>query len=245
MVGGMESTLAGEARELERLLGLESPPIQISYLETPPAGVPEHPGGVPSVCTFFAEARERPFFAALPAHEECEVGAFVLGIPPKGPAGERLMGTLGEMQARGYLEPGEEAKVAHNATPPNFVAYGPLGSLPIPPTGILIFAKPKAVMLAMETARFRLPVLGRPMCSILPTLLQGAPVAVSAGCTGSRIYTRLGDDQMIIGLRGDHLTPFLAELRRIAAANDWVAAEDTRRRGAAAHPYVDPARAGR
>lgn len=233
----MTGPLAEYAQELTRSLDLDRPPVQISYLESPPRGVPEHPGGVPSVCTFFAEARERSFYAALPAHEDCEVGAFVLGIPPKGKLGERVMGTVGEMQQRGYLLPGEEARVPRNETPPQFVAYGPLGSLPTEPTGVLLFAKPSSVMLALETAHFSVPVLGRPMCSIMPTLAQGAPVAISAGCTGSRIYTQLGDDRMIVGIRGDHLGKFVGELRRIRAANDWVAAEDTRRKAAAPNAY--------
>jgi uncharacterized protein (DUF169 family) len=236
----MSETLAEYAQVLSSSLELDRPPVQISYLDAPPAGVAEHPGGVPSVCTFFAEARDRSFYAALPAHEDCEIGAFVLGIPPKGSLGTRVMGTIGEMQQRGYLGPGEEARVPHNATPPKFVAYGPLGSLPTEPTGILLFAKPKAVMLALETAHFTVPVLGRPMCSIMPTLAQGAPVAISAGCTGSRVYTQLGDDRMIVGIRGDHLEKFVAELRRIRTANDWVESEDRRRKAAAAHPYQDP-----
>ncbi len=233
----MSEPLTEYAQELTRFLELDRPPVQISYLDAAPAGVAEHPGGVPSVCTFFAEARERSFYAALPAHEDCEVGAFVLGIPPQGKLGERVMGTVGEMQQRGYLEPGEEARVPHNATPPKFVAYGPLGSLPVAPTGVLLFARPNSVMLALETAHFAVPILGRPMCSIMPTLAQGQPVAVSAGCTGSRIYTEMGDDRMIVGIRGDHLGKFVSDLRRIRAANDWVGAEDRRRKAAAAHPF--------
>ncbi|MGB6443370.1 MAG: hypothetical protein WBF81_08760, partial [Thermoplasmata archaeon] len=125
------------ADQLTRQLGLEMPPVQVSYLRERPTGIAEHPGGVPSVCTFFAFGSERPFYASLPQHEDCEVGAFVLGVPPAGDLGGRLMSTIGRMQTVGYLNPGEEALVPHNAEAPNFVAYGPLGSLPVPPTGVL------------------------------------------------------------------------------------------------------------
>ena len=225
------------AEALSADLELDQPPVQVSYLEHAPDGVPEHPGGVPSVCTFFAEGTERPFYAGLPAHEDCEIGAFVLGVPPTGALGERLAATVGAMQREGYLRPGEEARIPRNPTPPRFVAYGPLGSLPMAPTGVLLFARPKSVMLAIETAGVDAPMLGRPMCAILPTLRAGTPVAVSVGCSGSRTYMELGDDRLIVGIRGDFLPRFVEQLARVRRANRWVEAEDAARKSAAARPF--------
>jgi uncharacterized protein (DUF169 family) len=230
------------AAQLTKDLNLDLPPVQVSYLDAPPAGVPEHPGGVPSVCTFFAQGTEKAFYAGLPKHEDCEIGAFVLGIPPEGTAGARLMGTIGTMQKEGYLNPGEEAHVPHNAKAPKYVAYGPLGSLPMPPTSVLLFAKPDAAMLAVETAGAGadakpVPMNGRPMCAIMPIMNQGAPVAVSLGCTGSRIYTEMGDNRMVVGIRGDHLDQFAKKLSGIVHANQWVHDEDSRRKKESAHPF--------
>ena len=230
------------AAQLTRDLNLDVPPVQVSYLDAPPAGVPEHPGGVPSVCTFFAQGTERAFYAGLPKHEDCEIGAFVLGIPPEGAVGQRLVGTIGTMQKEGYLNPGEEARVPHNATAPKFVAYGPLGSLPMPPTSVLLFARPESAMLAVETAGAGpgaqpVPMNGRPMCAIMPIMNQGAPVAVSLGCTGSRIYTEMGTDRMVVGIRGDHLDQFAKKLSGIVRANQWVHTEDSRRKNDSSHPF--------
>lgn len=222
------------AEELTRDLELTQPPVQISYLDSPPKGVPEHAGGVPSVCTFFAQGRTRPFYAGVKAHEDCEIGAFVLGIAPAGELGGRLMSTVGMMQKEGYLQPGEEAKIPHNATPPKYVAYGPLGTLPVPPTNVLLFARPKSAMLAMEAAAGPVPMNGRPMCAIVPTLNQGAKVAISMGCIGSRIYTEMGDDVLIVGVRGDHLAEFAKTVKRIRHANTLVGDEDSRRKKAKA-----------
>jgi len=238
----MTGELQAIADQLTRQLELEMPPVQVSYLDTPPTGVVEHPGGVPSVCTFFAFGAERPFYAALPQHEDCEVGAFVLGVPPAGEVGGRLMSTIGRMQSVGYLNPGEEAHVPHNATPPKFVAYGPLGSLDVPPTGVLLFANPKSAMLAVEAAGSgsdAQPVTmnGRPMCAIMPILNQGTPVGVSFGCTGSRIYTDLGVDKMVVGIRGDHLARFAEKLDRIVSANAVIAAEDSARKKSAPNAH--------
>ncbi len=229
------------AIQLARQLELDRPPVQLSYLDQPPSGVPQHPGGVPSVCTFFAFGTEKPFYAPLTEHAACEIGAFVLGIPPEGELGGRLMSTLGTMQKEGYLNPGEEARVPHNAAAPKFVAYGPLGSLSMPPTAVLLFARPKGAMLAVEAAGAGtdakpVPMNGRPMCAIVPIMNQGAPVAISLGCTGSRIYTDLGADTMVVGIRGDHLARFAEKLTRIVKANEQVAAETRSRKGSAGRP---------
>ncbi len=231
----MTMDLTSASEKLSRYLELDTPPVQVTYLDAPPAGVAAHPGGVPSVCTFFAYGTQSPFVATTSQHEDCEIGAFVLGIPPKGELGSRLMSTIGTMQHEGYLKPGEEAVVPHNAEAPRFVAYGPLGSLPFPPTGVLIFARPSAAMLVAEAAESgpearSVPMLSRPMCSIMPVLNGGTPVAISLGCTGSRIYTDLGIDKMVIGIRGDHIERFVEKLGRIVKANQWVAQEDAARK---------------
>ncbi|MCI4320020.1 MAG: DUF169 domain-containing protein [Thermoplasmata archaeon] len=234
----MSHHLEQVAEQLTRDLDLVHPPVQISYLEAPPKGVDMHPGGVPSVCTFFAEGATHPFYAGVKAHDACEIGAFVLGMKPEGELGGRLMGTIGTMQKEGYLKPGEEAWVPHNTEAPKFVAYGPLGTLDVPPTTVLLFAKARSAMLAIEAAGGNVPMNGRPMCSINPILNQGAPVAMSLGCIGSRIYTQMGDGELVVGIRGDHLDAFAASVRKIRHANDVVEGEDARRRSAAAHPFT-------
>jgi uncharacterized protein (DUF169 family) len=244
----MSSELTAIAEQLIRQLELDRPPVQVTYLDSPPEGVLEHPGGVPSVCTYFAFGTEKSFYAGLAKHEDCEIGAFVLGIPPQGEVGQRLMATIGDMQREGYLNPGEEAKVPHNPIAPNYVAYGPLGSLPFPPTGVLVFANAKGAMLAVEAAGSGpdaqpVPINSRPMCAILPILNQGAPVALSLGCIGSRIYTDLGAGRMVVGIRGDHLQAFAEKLNRIVHANEFVGAEDSARKAKATHAFhARPAR---
>ncbi len=235
------------SEQLTRQLGLSRAPVQITYLEHPPAGVREHPGGVPSVCTFFALGTRSAFYASLPQHEDCEIGAFVLGIPPEGAVGARLTATIGDLQKEGYLNPGEEATVPHNAVAPKFVAYGPLGTLPFAPTGVLLFTDARGAMLASEAAgaapdTWAVPVNGRPMCAVLPILNQGAPAALSLGCTGSRIYTDLGTDQLVFGIKGDRLGAFAAKLDRIVRANEYVRAEDAARKEKARTSYRADAR---
>ncbi len=81
---------------------------------------------------------------------------------------------------------------------------------------------------------------GRPLCAIMPILNQGSPVAISLGCTGSRIYTDMGIDTMVVGVRGDHLEPFARKLDAIVRANAWVTAEDSARKAKAPNAHRTP-----
>jgi uncharacterized protein (DUF169 family) len=232
----------GLARQLQTDLGMTTSPVQISYLSKAPSGLPEHSARVPSLCTFFSEGRSAGFFASQKAHEDCEVGAFVFGLPPAGELGAHLTQTVQWMEKIGYLAPGEAAHIPRNDSAPSFVAYGPLGSLDLEPTVVLCFAPSKTAMWALEAharawpERAALPLMGRPMCSIVPALNAGAPVAISTGCTGSRLYAGLSDGEMVLGVRGDALPKFAQALHQIRAANELVLAEDTQRKAAAMAP---------
>ncbi|MGB6443575.1 MAG: DUF169 domain-containing protein, partial [Thermoplasmata archaeon] len=110
------------------------------------------------------------------------------------------------------------------------------------PTVVLLFANPRSARLAVEAAGSGTdakPVTmnGRPMCAIMPILNHGTPVGVSLGCTGSRIYTDIGIDKMVVGIRGDHLSRFAEKLNRIVEANAVIAAEDSARKRASPNSH--------
>ncbi len=227
---------------LTEALELESPPMQLRYEERAPAGVPARPASAPSVCTFFADGRNRSFYADRSAHEQCEIGAYVMGIPMDGALGGRLSETVGWMESIGYLAPGEAAQIPHQTSAPAGVSYGPLDAARSTPTAVLLFVAPKALMWVYEAYRRAwpqaapIPVLGRPMCSIVPVLTGGTPVAVSTGCAGSRVYTQMKDSELLVGLRGDAVAPFVEALRTVRSANRDVTRENERRRESGAAP---------
>ena len=228
------------AQQLTHDLDLDVTPVQISFLDAPPSGLKEHPGGVPSWCTFWADARKEGFFAPLAKHDGCEIGAFVLGMPLEGALGEKLMGTLGWMQGQGYLAKGEEAQIPHRSKSSKFVAYAPLGSISAAPSAVVLFAKPSSAMVAMEAASpgtahpFGTTVSGRPACAVIPAVLEGrSPVAMSLGCAGFRVFTEVSDDKMLVAIRGDHLESFARSVRDLKKANTAVQGEMKRRKQAA------------
>ncbi|EQD27750.1 protein containing DUF169 [mine drainage metagenome] len=165
-----------------------------------------------------------------------------MGIPIEGALGDRLSQTVGWMESIGYLAPGEAAQIPHQAKAPAGVSYGPLGAASSTPTAVLLFVAPKALMWVYEAYRRAwpqappIPVLGRPMCSIVPVLTQGTPLAISTGCAGSRVYTQMKDSELLVGLRGDAVAPFVEALRTIRAANRDVTRENERRRNSGSAP---------
>jgi uncharacterized protein (DUF169 family) len=232
-----ENRWMGAETDLIEALELSSPPMQLTYQEAPPSGVVRRSDSVPSVCTFFAEGRSRSFYADSSAHENCEIGAYVMGLPMAGGLGKRLEETVQWMKSIGYLAPGEAAQIPHQARAPAGVVYGPLSSSMSTPTAVLLFIEPKSLMWVMEAHRRAWPggaappILGRPMCSIVPVLTSGTPLAISTGCAGSRVYTQMKDAELLVGLRGDAVAPFLEALRTVRSANRDVTQENRRRQG--------------
>jgi hypothetical protein len=174
-----------------------------------------------------------------------------MGISPEGALGGRLSSTVSWMEEKGYLAPGEAAHIPHNATAPEFVGYGPLGSLPTPPTVVMMFVRPRALMLVVEAAARAWPgspappLLSRPMCSFVPVLLGGAHVVISVGCSGSRVYTEMGDDTMLVGIRADALRRFAKAVHEIRKSNDQVWDLNLERKLAARSMAGSPAGSGR
>lgn len=233
------------ATQLQKDLELETPPVHISYLERAPTGVKEHPGGVPSACTFWADGRTDSFYAPLAKHEACEIGAFVMGVPPEGDVGKRLMDTIGMFEKIEYVGKGEAFGIPHNPKAPKFVHYGPLADAGAPPTVTLLFANPANAMVALEAASqgkahpFDVPVTGRPACSVVPVVLNGkAPVAMSLGCAGFRQFTEVGKDKVLIAVRGDRLEKFAADVHKIREANQMVDGEMARRKASSPHGHA-------
>lgn len=213
---------------------LEMPgaPVAIRYRDRPAPDMAPLAARVPSVCTFFRDGAERTFQTSVDEHTDCEIGAYVHGIPPTGELGRRLTGTVSWMEQEHYLTPGEASAIPHNAAAPAYVVYGPLAQSRDIPTAVLLFVRPKGLMLVTEAARQvwpergSPPLLTRPMCAILPVLNSGVPVAISVGCAGSRLHTKMGEDQVLAAVRGDALLPFADAVHGVRRANDRVWAHD-------------------
>lgn len=224
------------ARVLKEDLALSEPPVQVTYLEGPPKGPSRLDPPLPSVCSYFVAGRGDALAADLTDHEPCEIGAYVLGLPPTGTLGSRIASTVQFMERVGYLAAGEAARIPRNARAPPWVVYAPLGEVAEPPTFVLFTVGPRGLMLVVEATSSgdpRLPpapLLSRPMCALVPVLHSGQPVAISVGCAGSRVHTGMSDGEMMVGVRGDALMTLADRVHQLGRANRLVWKEDALRR---------------
>ena len=242
MAGSLEGTsrtpeeLSFVSKLLQEDLALTAPPVQVTYLDARPTGPVEVGAPLPSVCSYFIAGREKVIAADRAAHESCEIGAFVLGIPPKGTLGSRLGSTVEFFERVGYLAHGEAARIPRNPHPPSWVLYAPLGGAPQAPSVVLFTVSARGLMLVVEsTTRGEpglppAPLLSRPMCGLVPVLLSGTPVAISVGCAGSRVHTGMRDDEVMVGVRGDALMALADRIHQLRRANELVWKEEASRR---------------
>ena len=107
---------------------------------------------------------------------------------------------------------------------PAFVYYAPLGKAVVAPDVVIAAGRPASLVRLQEAAAragaaSSLPLYGRPTCTALPAAMAHGTV-ISGGCTGNRVYTALGDDELYLMIPGARLADIVRELGVIVKAND-------------------------
>jgi uncharacterized protein (DUF169 family) len=196
----------------------------VSFLDAPPLSVKKFDGTEPSGCSFWRLAADGAVFYTVPEnHFNCAVGAYTHNIALSPEREKETEQTLKMMFDLGYVKPEEVHLIPRLPKAPAAIVYAPLGQAPVAPDVALFACKPSAAMLLNEAANragmeSRAPALGRPTCMALPASLQHGAI-LSLGCTGNRIYTDLGEDEMYFVLRGTDLAVVADSLAVIASAN--------------------------
>ena len=173
--------------------------VAVGFLDAAPAGLEEFRGTEPSGCSFWRLAAAGKSFYTVPEQ------------------------TLKMMFDLGYVRPEEVPQIPRLAKTPMAIAYAPLGDATFTPDAVLFACKPAGAMLLNEAAG-RAGVgsgsaaLGRPTCMALPATLQAGSI-LSLGCTGNRVYTGLGEDEMYFVVRGKDLGALADALDVITGAN--------------------------
>lgn len=224
------------ADELVRSLELDLPPVALSFVQEPPAGVRAFEGVVPSACTFWRKAEEGTFYAAAEDHFNCLIGAMTMGfdIPEEGKA--ELMGLVESMCAAGYIAANEPENIPSVVEHKSGIVYGPLAEFPLEPDLVVTWLSPRQAMLYNEAvgnaswATQPGEVFGRPACGALPMAHNEARMTLSLGCMGMRTFTGIPEDRMLAVLPGRHLGEIRDALRRTMSSNETMRAfyEDQR-----------------
>lgn len=231
MTAPVTATLAQQAGAFTDLLRLTRPPVGVTFLAEPPAGVPVRTDPMPSACAMWRPAEREVCYRPALTHRGCAVGAVVLGVPLDEEASSTLAATVAAMTACGYLDAAEPAALPTGAARTDGVLYGPLADLPVRPDLALLWLSPRGAMLLAEagdrmswTGSRGLTLTGRPGCAALPLAEQAGSLTASLGCTGMRRFTGIDDDLLLAVLPGPGLEPLLEALVVTVAANTDMAA---------------------
>jgi uncharacterized protein (DUF169 family) len=199
-------------------------PVAVTFLDQAPAGVKRFDGTEPSSCSFWRLAATGATFYTVPEnHFNCAVGAYTHNIALSPEREQETAQTLKMMFDLGYVKPEEVPQIPRLPKAPAAIVYASLADTPVAPDVVLFACKPTAAMLLKEAAHRAgvesgLPALGRPTCMALPASLQHGAI-LSLGCTGNRVYTGLGEDELYVVFPGKHLAAIADALGVITNAN--------------------------
>jgi uncharacterized protein (DUF169 family) len=225
------------ARALHDALGEISPPVAVAFLDAEPEGIDRIDVTAPAGCEFWRLARERAFYTTPVDHAGCPIGVLTMGLPTDAGLEKQAGELVEQMEAIGYLAPGEAAALPTVPSGHGVIAYGPLDGFPLEPDVVLVTCTPEQAMWLAEAAgavRLGEPALqvhGRPACAAIPQALASARLELSLGCAGMRTFTAVEPGMLLSVLPAPALRGLAARLYAAADANAAMRAHYAGRRG--------------
>ncbi|AKH83953.1 hypothetical protein AA958_19140 [Streptomyces sp. CNQ-509] len=213
------------AQRLTSALALDPAPVALTFTDAPPEGVAGPAHAVTSACAFWRMAEQGVFYAPAEAHDNCPIGAMVMGFPLTEPLKAQLGELVTSMCDCTYLSPEEGDKIPGIEASAAGILYGPLADLPTAPQVVLFWLTPRQAMLYNEAAgtanwaNTNILSTGRPACAALPSAISSGSPTISWGCIGMRTFTDIPDDRLLAAVPGARLDAFLDDLERTVAAN--------------------------
>ena len=221
-------------QEMVDYLELKTSPVAVKLItkgEEIPAGI-KKAGEVMTHCQFIDRVRRTgEEFFTLGEDQMCKIGAGTLGlneIPPEVFSGEsyykefKLFSTQGAARRTVEMIP---------ILPPNStesVMYSPLEKTSFVPDVAVVICNPKQTMLLTQAymyktgGRLETSFAGtQSFCSegVVQTYKEGK-VGVAFGCVGSRSYTKVADEEMIVGIPVELLADVISGLKEICPKQD-------------------------
>lgn len=217
------SDYAALAETLTAALGLQRPPIAVTFRDDKPVDIKPTQARVAAGCVFWELASERTFSTVARDHARCAVGVHThrLADPPAADLAQALA-VMGELD---YLREDELAQVAVLEHRSRYVAYGPLREAATPPSAVLLFLDSAQGLVLAEAARrvdaTPAPALGRPACAAIPQAVNTGKAALSLGCCGARAYLDGFTDEVALWvLPGGKLTQYAEAVAALGRANE-------------------------
>ncbi|MFL6276618.1 MAG: DUF169 domain-containing protein [Blastocatellia bacterium] len=221
------------AGELGSLLGLQTPPLAITFSDDAPQGVPRfesdvpetmadgRTGKVPAGCVFWMEAAHRTFTTEPEDHGNCSVGSLTHGL-------KSIAEVAGNSDVAAILESGWVTLDVVPHIPVvkqkyNHITYGPLAEASADPDVIFLRINPRQAMILSDAVP-GLKFEGKPQCHIIPMAREHDAVVVSVGCMLSRVRTGMSNNEMTCAIPAARLTEVVGRLKQTTIADNAVAA---------------------
>jgi uncharacterized protein (DUF169 family) len=228
MLGQNISTQTAASDALTDLLGLEHPPIAITFHdELPDDGVPlfDEPMSAPTEdgrsgraaapCVFWMQAHERTFDTLAEDHGNCSVGRFTHGFAEAADILDKS--DVAALLDVGWVTMEAFAGVAALSRRPQGVRYGPLAEAAADPDVVLLRVTPRQMMEINDAVD--VDWSGKPQCQILPRAAEMGVIAASMGCALSRARTGMGDDELTVAVPGDRVSELVGALQPVTMAD--------------------------
>lgn len=209
---------------LRDLLGLRHAPVAVAFRPSAPAGIPRVDAAGPSGCSYWKLAAEgKTFTTEASDHFNCPVGSYTHGVDLPPEKAKELEGLMGTMVGLEYLRMEEVPGIPRRKETFGAAVYGPYPNPAFEPDVILVRVNARQAMLLAEAAHAA--GIGpdgaglRPTCAAIPQAQETGRAGLSLGCIGNRVYTGLGDDEMVFAIPGAKAGDVLAKLSTIVHAN--------------------------
>jgi uncharacterized protein (DUF169 family) len=222
---------AGSSEILKTSLKMKGSPVALAFAPTKddiPPGMPEIDKAIKH-CMMVSLARNegRIFYSTAEKHE-CMGGAFALGLKDLTPTlkSGQFYFKLGKFDSITSSKRTMDS-VPHLPTGETYATmYSPLEKTPFTPQVIIIITNPWAMLKLAQSSLFRLG--GRAhaafsgiqsVCSdaVAQTYLSGKP-NFSLGCDGSRRFSGIADDEMVMGFPAEMLPEIVDAVKIVTQA---------------------------
>lgn len=230
------------AARLVELLGLDRPPLAITFTQQPPDGVGRYEGTmptpaadgrtgkVPAGCVFWMKAADRTFHTCAEDHANCSVGSLTHGFLPLEVAATR--DDVKAMCSVGWVSPEMFPGIPVVKQRAPCVTYGPLAATGIDPDVVFLVLNGKQAMMLHDAWSSELRLEGKPQCHIIPMAKEQGITALSVGCMASRTRTGMSNTEMTCAVPTARLPELVSRLEAGCAADKAIAAyaaQDARR----------------
>jgi uncharacterized protein (DUF169 family) len=169
---------------------------------------------------FWIQSEDHTFTTNADDHFNCSVGSVTHGL-------KTLDDVMQNEDVRDLLEskwvtPEEAMQLPVVKTRYKFITYGPVSRTNIDPDVILLRLSAFQGMV-LHDAFSDMPIVGKPQCHIIPLAKEQNQIAMSTGCTLSRIRTGMSPDEMTCAIPASRFTEVVEKLEARRDANARVA----------------------